>query len=210
MYNNYFKRIFDLIFALILFPIVCLAGFPIAIAVKINDGGPIFYRSKRIGRNKVVFDMLKFRSMQVNAPDWRLEDGSTFNSQDDPRVTKIGRILRETSLDEIPQIWNVLVGQMSFIGPRPGDVESIDNYQDDELDKFKVRPGITGYAQAYYRNSASVREKRLLDAWYANHVSAAMDLKIFFKTVVVVLLRSNVYQNVESIEDIEESEKVQK
>lgn len=210
MYNNYFKRIFDLIFALILFPIVCLVGFPIAIAVKINDGGPIFYRSKRIGRNKVVFDMLKFRSMQVNAPDWRLEDGSTFNSQDDPRVTKIGRILRETSLDEIPQIWNVLVGQMSFIGPRPGDVESIDNYQDDELDKFKVRPGITGYAQAYYRNSASVREKRLLDAWYANHVSAAMDLKIFFKTVVVVLLRSNVYQNVESIEDIEESEKVQK
>ena len=203
MYNNYFKRIFDLIFALILFPIVCLVGFPIAIAVKINDGGPIFYRSKRIGRNKVVFDMLKFRSMQVNAPDWRLEDGSTFNSQDDPRVTKIGRILRETSLDEIPQIWNVLVGQMSFIGPRPGDVESIDNYQDDELDKFKVRPGITGYAQAYYRNSASVREKRLLDAWYANHVSAAMDLKIFFKTVVVVLLRSNVYQNVESIENIE-------
>lgn len=210
MYNNYFKRIFDLTFALILFPIVCLVGFPIAVAVKINDGGPVFYRSKRIGRNKVVFDMLKFRSMKVNAPDWRLADGATFNSQDDPRVTKIGRILRETSLDEIPQIWNVLVGQMSFIGPRPGDVESIDNYQDDELDKFKVRPGITGYAQAYYRNSASVREKRLLDAWYANHVSVAMDLKILFKTVAVVLLRSNVYQNVESVEDIEESKKVQR
>jgi lipopolysaccharide/colanic/teichoic acid biosynthesis glycosyltransferase len=202
MYNKFIKRLADIFLALIMLPFILIVSIPIAISIKVSDHGPILYKSKRIGRNKVVFDMLKFRTMKVNAPDWRLPDGATFNSHDDPRVTPVGRFLRETSLDEIMQIWNVLMGQMSFIGPRPGDVESIDTYEDDEIDKFKVRPGITGYAQAYYRNSASVREKRLMDAWYANHVSVSLDIKIFIKTIVVVLLHKDIYQTVEEVKDI--------
>lgn len=105
--------------------------------------------------------MLKFRSMRVNALDFRNEDGSTFNSKTDPRVTKIGHILRETSLDEIPQVFNVLAGQMSIIGPRAGDVKSKDTYEEDEKEKWLIRPGITEYTQAYYRNGLGVREKWL-------------------------------------------------
>ena len=139
--------------------------------------------------------MLKFRSMKVNAPDLRNEDGSTFNSKTDPRVTKIGRILRETSLDEIPQVFNVLVGQMSIIGPRAGDVESKETYEEDEKDKLLIRPGITGYTQAYYRNGLGVREKRLYDAWYAHSVCFWLDVKIFFKTIKTVIKHENLYTN---------------
>ena len=139
--------------------------------------------------------MLKFRSMRENAPDLRNEDGSTFNSKTDTRVTKIGHILRETSLDEIPQVFNVLAGQMSIIGPRAGDVESKDTYEEDEKDKLLIRPGITGYTQAYYRNGLGVREKRLYDAWYAHSVNFELDVKIFFRTIKTVLTHENVYTN---------------
>ena len=142
--------------------------------------------------------MLKFRSMRVNAPDLRNEDGGTYNAKDDPRVTRIGRKLRETSLDELPQLLNVLAGQMSIVGPRPGDVESKDSYQEDEMAKLQVRPGITGYTQAYYRNSLGVREKRLLDAWYASHVTFFLDLKILLRTVVAVLKKEDVYNSINS------------
>ena len=139
--------------------------------------------------------MLKFRSMKVNAPDLRNVDGGTYNSANDSRVTKIGKFLRETSLDEIPQILNIIKGDMSIIGPRAGDWESVDTYEDDEKDKVKVVPGLTGYCQAYFRNNASVREKRLKDAWYANNVSFVLDVKIFFKTIETVLKHENLYTN---------------
>ena len=138
---------------------------------------------------------MKLRSMKVDAPDIRNDDGSTFNSEHDSRVTKIGHILRKTSIDEIPQIFNVLKGDMSIIGPRAGDVESKDTYKDDEKDKLLIRPGITGYAQAYYRNNLGVREKRLCDAWYAHNVSFLLDIKIFIKTIQTVLKQENVYTN---------------
>ena len=189
------KRLVDIVFCLIALPFALLIMIPVAVAIKIEDGGPIFYRSGRIGVGFKEFGMLKFRSMKVNAPDLRNEDGSTFNSKEDPRVTKVGHILRETSLDEIPQIFNVLVGDMSIIGPRAGDVESKNTYEEDEKDKLLIRPGITGYTQAYYRNNLGVREKRLYDAWYAHNVSLGLDIKIFFKTIVTVLKRENVYTN---------------
>ena len=107
-------------------PFVLLITIPIGIIIKIEDRGPIFYSSKRLGKNFKEFGMLKFRSMKVNAPDLRNEDGSTFNSENDPRVTKIGRWLRESSIDELPQICNVFLGHMSLVGPRAGDVESKD------------------------------------------------------------------------------------
>jgi lipopolysaccharide/colanic/teichoic acid biosynthesis glycosyltransferase len=133
--------------------------------------------------------------MVVNAPDLRNEDGSTFNSRNDPRVTTIGRFLRETSLDELPQFFNVLKGDMSIIGPRPGLASNRSSYQEDEIDKLKVRPGITGYTQAYYRNSLSNREKRLKGAWYANNVNFWLDVKIFFRTISTVLKREGLYTN---------------
>lgn len=196
-YQNVFKRLVDIVFCLIAMPFVLIVAVPVAIAIKIEDGGPLFYRSMRIGRGFREFGMLKFRSMRVNAPDLRNADGSTFNSANDPRVTKIGRFMRETSIDELPQIFNVLIGHMSIIGPRAGDVESRDTYAEDEKHKTLVRPGITGYTQAYYRNNLGVREKRLYDAWYAHNVSLWLDVKIFFKTISTVLKRENVYTNTE-------------
>lgn len=194
-YQLVIKRIADIVICLLILPLVLLVCIPISIAIKIEDGGPVFYKSRRIGKNFKEFSMLKFRSMRVNAPDLRNEDGSTFNSKTDNRVTRVGRFIRETSLDELPQCFNVLLGHMSLVGPRAGDVESKDTYQDDEKDKLLIRPGITGYTQAYYRNNLGVREKRLYDAWYAHNVSIWLDIKILFKTVATVLKRENVYTN---------------
>lgn len=194
-YQNVFKRIVDILICICLLPIVLLITLAIAIAIKLDDGGPVFYRSKRIGKGFREFDMLKFRSMRVNAPDIRNADGSTYNSSTDDRVTRVGRFLRESSLDEVAQFFNVLLGDMSIVGPRAGDVESKDTYEDDEKDKTLVRPGITGYTQAYYRNNLGVREKRLYDAWYAHNVTLWLDIKILFKTVGTVLKRDNVYTN---------------
>ncbi|MBE7049642.1 MAG: sugar transferase [Ruminococcaceae bacterium] len=196
-YQTVFKRFVDILFCIVVIPFVLLITIPIGIIIKTEDKGPIFYSSKRIGRNFKEFGMLKFRSMKVNAPDLRNDDGSTFNSENDPRVTKIGRWLRESSIDELPQIFNVLLGHMSLIGPRAGDVESKDTYAEDEKDKLLVRPGISGYTQAYYRNGLGVREKRLYDGWYAHNVSLALDIKVFFKTVETVLKHDNVYTNSE-------------
>ncbi|MBE6718387.1 MAG: sugar transferase [Ruminococcaceae bacterium] len=195
VYQLFVKRVIDIILCLIILPLVLLITIPIAIAIKIEDGGPIFYKARRLGKGFKEFDMLKFRSMKVNAPDLRNDDGSTFNSKNDPRVTKIGRWLRESSIDELPQIFNVFVGHMSLIGPRAGDVESKDTYEEDEKDKLLIRPGISGYTQAYYRNGLGVREKRLYDAWYAHNVSLVLDIKVFFKTIVTVLKHDNVYTN---------------
>lgn len=195
MYRHFLKRFMDFVISLIAFPFFLLILIPIAIAIKLEDGGPIFYKSARVGKDFKKIGMYKFRSMKVNAPDLRNEDGGTYNAADDPRVTRVGKFLRETSLDETPQLLNIIKGEMSIIGPRAGDWESVNTYEDDEKDKCKVVPGLTGYCQAYYRNSASVREKRLKDAWYANNVTFTLDLKIFFKTIITVLKHENLYTN---------------
>lgn len=191
------KRLFDICVCLVLLPIFLILYVVIGIAIKLEDGGPIFYKSKRIGKDLKIIDMYKFRSMKVNAPMIVNSDGSTYNSATDDRVTKVGHFIRETSLDEIPQILNVLKGDMSIVGPRastPFDDGSHD-FLSDEIDKVKVRPGITGYTQAYYRNNASVRDKRLMDAWYANNCSLWLDIKILFKTIFTVLKHENLYTN---------------
>lgn len=189
------KRVIDILCCIMALPVILPVSLAIAIAIKIDDGGPVFYRSKRIGKNFKEFDMFKFRTMKVNAPDLRNSDGSTFNSSSDSRVTKTGHFLRETSLDEIAQFVNVIIGDMSIIGPRAGDVESKDTYESDEKDKTLVRPGISGYTQAYFRNNLGVRQKRLYDAWYAHNVSFSLDIKIVFKTIRTVLQRENIYTN---------------
>lgn len=198
-YNGFYqivvKRFIDIVFCLVAMPFALVVMLPIAFAIKLEDKGPVFYRSMRIGKGFQEFGMLKFRSMKVNAPDIRNDDGSTFNSKFDSRVTKVGKFLRETSIDEIPQIFNVFMGQMSIVGPRAGDVESKDTYDEKEKDKMLIRPGITGYTQAYYRNGLGVHEKRLFDAWYAHDVSFSLDVRILIRTIRTVLNHENIYTN---------------
>lgn len=201
MYSNMVKRVIDLLISVIAFPFWCVLLIPISIAIKIEDGGPIFYKAQRIGKDSKLLLMYKFRSMKVDAPNILNADGSTYNAADDPRVTKIGKLLRETSLDETAQIINLIKGNMSLIGPRASGWEALSSYKEDEIDKMNVKPGITGYTQAYYRNGLSVREKRLYDAWYANNVSFWLDVKIFFQTVKTVFLHKGIYTNVNTNAD---------
>lgn len=199
MYERYFKRLIDLVLSLIALPFVLLAIIIMAPIIYINDPGPIFYNAMRRGRKGKNFKMLKFRSMYVNSPDLRNADGSTFNSNNDPRVTKVGRFMRKTSIDEIPQLLNVLKGDMSFIGPRPALVSiQYDDLQGDAKKRLDVRPGITGYSQAYFRNSIGLEEKFKYDCYYVDHISFLMDIKIIFKTVQSVLKRENIYVSAEN------------
>ncbi|MFU1993387.1 sugar transferase [Priestia megaterium] len=195
MYEKFLKRIIDILVSLICLPIFIIVYIIFGLLIKIEDKGPIFYKADRIGKDSKPYGMYKFRSMKVNAPVLLNNDGSTYNAKDDSRVTKIGKFLRETSIDEIPQILNVLKGDMSIIGPRASLLSVIDTFKEDERDKMNVRPGITGYTQAYYRNGLSNREKRLKDAWYANNISFYIDIKILFKTVSTVLRRKGIYTN---------------
>ena len=192
MYVHFFKRLIDFSVALILFPFFCIIYIILEPFYFFMDRGPMFYSGKRLGRYGKPFAMHKFRSMRVNAPDIRLKDGSTYNGDDDPRVTKLGRFIRKTSLDEIPQILNVLKGDMSLIGPRPDPLDWLDKYKEEEKVFLNVRPGITGYNQAYYRNSADAQQKIDNDVYYAKNISFALDVKIVFKTIKTVLFRENV------------------
>ncbi len=197
----FLKRIFDITFCLLFLPVFAIVWVFVALAIKIEDGGPIFYYDHRIAKGSKEFVMYKFRSMKVNAPMIVNRDGSSYNADNDPRVTKVGHFLRKTSIDELPQIINVIKGDMSIVGPRASVWVAVDTYLEDEIDKMKVRPGITGYTQAYYRNSITTREKRLYDAWYANNVSFALDIKILFKTIATVLKRENIYTNNVAVEE---------
>lgn len=194
-YVTVIKRFIDILIGLAAFPFVVIITVFVGIAIKLDDGGPVFYKAQRIGKNSKIFSMYKFRSMRVNAPNYTNPDGSTYNAPDDERVTRVGKVIRKTSIDEIPQFINVLIGNMSFIGPRASGAGALDNYLDDEKDKMKVLPGITGYTQAYFRNGLTVREKRLKDAWYANHVTPLLDLKILFKSIATVFKRQNIFTN---------------
>ena len=192
MYINYFKRLIDFSVALLFLPLFCFVYIILAPFYLFWDKGPMFYSGMRLGRFGKPFPMHKFRSMKVNAPDVRLKDGSTYNGDDDPRVTKLGKFIRKTSLDEIPQILNVLKGDMSLIGPRPDPLDWLDKYKEEEKVFLNVRPGITGYNQAYYRNSADAQEKIDNDVYYAKNISFALDVKIILKTVKTVLFRENI------------------
>ena len=139
MYERCIKRLLDFLVALLLMPLFVLCFLFVAPAIFFEDGFPIFYNAKRVGKDGKVFRMYKFRSMKNNAPDIRLADGSTYNAEDDPRVTKVGKVLRKTSIDELPQILNILRGEMSLIGPRPDPVDWLDRYPEDVKVFLKVQ-----------------------------------------------------------------------
>lgn len=192
MYLRFFKRLFDIIVALCVLPFLGLVYIILVPFYFFLDKGPMFYSGKRLGQHGKPFLMHKFRSMKVNAPDIRLADGSTYNGDDDPRVTSLGRFIRRTSIDEIPQILNVLKGDMSLIGPRPDPMDWIDKYKEEEKVFLNVKPGITGYSQAYFRNSVDAQEKINNDVYYAKNISFWLDVKIFFRTIKTVLFRENI------------------
>lgn len=195
------KRTFDILLSLILMIPVILIVIISYIFIKIEDGGPLFYKAERTGLFGIPFKMYKLRSMKEDAPDIRLEDGSTFNGDDDPRVTKFGKFARKTSIDELPQIINVLKGDMSFIGPRPDTLMYLDKYTDEEKIILTVRPGITGYNQAINRNSVLTKEKLENDVYYVKHLSLFFDLKIIFMTINTIIMRKNINRNYEESKD---------
>ena len=204
-----FKRFVDIVISLIALPFVLIAIAIFAPIIYFTDKGPVFYNAPRLGLHGEVFKMYKLRSMKVNSPNLKNADGSTYNGEDDPRVTKIGKLMRKTSIDELPQFFNVLKGDMSFIGPRAHMTTSYKGY--DLLDerrrrRLDVRPGITGYNQAYYRNSATSEQKIDNDVYYVDNMSLWLDIKIIFKTVFSVLARKNIYVTSASTGDISPTE----
>lgn len=193
MYVRFGKRIWDIVIGLIALPFVLLIIAVLAPLIKLEDGGPVFYNAPRVGKDGRDFTMYKLRSMKVNAPDLVMEDGSTYNGADDPRMTRIGAFMRKASIDEMPQFLNVLKGDMSVVGPRPDLRRETELYEGDDGEKLLVKPGITGYAAVYGRNSLPWRDRLKLDVYYVRHVSFALDVKVFFRTFYVIFKQDGVY-----------------
>lgn len=193
MYKNFLKRLFDLTLAIMALPFWIIILAIIGPIIYFQDKGSIFYNAPRLGKNGIVFKMYKLRSMKMNAPDMRNEDGSTFNAEDDPRLTKIGKFIRKTSLDETPQLLNIIKGDMSIIGPRPDLPEHRELYEGNEERKLEIRPGVTGFNQAYFRNTVPWKERIQNDIYYIDYLSWWLDINIFFKTAVSVLKREAVF-----------------
>ena len=183
---KFFKRLFDVILALMGLIIAAVPMLIIAIAIKIDNPGPAVFKQARIGKGGRVFNMLKFRSMCVGAE----KTGSgVYSEKGDSRVTRVGKILRATSLDELCQLINVLRGDMSFIGPRPPLTYHpwpFEEYTDEQRRMFEVRPGITGWAQINGRKGVEWHKRIQMNVWYVDNVSFLLDLKIFFKTILKV------------------------
>ena len=193
MYARFGKRVFDLVVGIIALPFVLLIIAILAPLIHFEDKGPVFYNAPRVGKDGRDFKMYKLRSMKVNAPDLTMPDGSTYNGADDPRMTRVGAFMRKTSLDEMPQFLNVLKGDMSVVGPRPDLRRETELYQGDEPLKLTVKPGITGYAAVYGRNSLPWHDRLALDVKYVRTMSFALDVKIFLKTFSTVFKQEGVF-----------------
>jgi lipopolysaccharide/colanic/teichoic acid biosynthesis glycosyltransferase len=150
-----------------------------AVAIKLEDGGPVFYRQRRVGLNGEEFELLKLRTMEVDAE--RKGAGYAVN-EGDPRITRVGRLLRRLSLDELPQLWNVVRGDMSLVGPRPTLSYQVDRYTPRQRRRLEVRPGLTGWAQIHGRARLPWEDRIELDVWYVEHRSPWLDLRILVRT----------------------------
>ncbi len=200
------KSIVDIILSLIILSMVFPLFFIIPILIKLTDKGPIFYKQKRIGYKGKPFFIIKFRTMYPDAekrlkeilekdPKAREQWEKTWKLRNDPRITPIGKLLRKTSLDELPQFFNVLKGEMSVVGPRPVVEEELKKFYKDKAKYYiSVKPGITGYWQVEGRSDIKDYEKRVeMDVWYVKNMSLWLDLKIIFKTLWVMLTRKGAY-----------------
>lgn len=185
MYKHFFKRFFDIVLALIGIVIGAIPMLIVALLVKLDSPGPVLFKQDRLGKDGKTFKMYKFRSMCVGA-----EKGGVYSDNKDSRVTKVGKIIRATSLDELPQFFNVLFGHMSFIGPRPPLTYHpwpLEEYTPQQRRMFEVRPGITGWTQTHGRKDVEWHRRIELNVWYVDHVSLWLDIKILFLTVFKVL-----------------------
>ena len=179
MYRKFVKRVLDVLVALFILIVFAIPMILIAIAIKLEDHGPVFFRQERTGRYGKVFRLIKFRSMKVD------NDVHDFKCAD--KHTKVGSFLRKTSLDELPQVFNILKGEMSFIGPRPWIPDYYENMNAEQRKRVNVRPGITGLAQAKGRNGLTIFEKIKFDVHYVENLTFFEDCKVIFLTIVTVL-----------------------
>ena len=192
MYRNRIKRLLDVLLSAC--GILCLSWLLLllAVAIKLDSPGPVFFRQKRVGIGKRHFQILKFRTMRIDTP----HDMPTHLLHDpDQYITRMGHFLRKTSLDELPQLWNIFVGDMAVIGPRPALWNQYDLLA--ERDKYHandVRPGLTGWAQIHGRDELEIAEKAKLDGWYVEHLSFGLDVKCFFGTIAAVLRHDGVVE----------------
>ena len=191
MYKNFFKRFFDIVISLLAIIVLALPMLIIVIAVKIDSKGPVIFKQERVGKDGKVFWMYKFRSMCVGAENI---GSGVYSGEGDARVTKVGKFLRATSLDEIPQFFNVLKGDMSFIGPRPPLTYhpwTLDKYTEEQKRMFEMRPGITGWAQVNGRKEVEWNKRIKLNVWYVDNVSLWLDIKIIFMTLFKVFTNAD-------------------
>ncbi len=186
IYAKFIKRALDILCAALFLICFWWLYIVLAILVRVKLGSPIIFKQPRPGWNEEIFQMCKFRTMT----DARDEAGELL--PDDVRLTKFGKFLRATSLDELPEVWLILIGKMSCVGPRPLLVSYLDLYNDFQHRRHEVKPGLTGYAQAYGRNAISWEEKFEKDVYYVEHVSFLLDLRILFKTVATVVMREGI------------------
>lgn len=199
MYKHFFKRVIDftiaLVALLVIWPILLIIYIWLTIA---NKGAGAFYPSKRVGKNGVEFGIYKFKSMTDESD----EDGNLLS--DDQRLTNIGRFIRAFSIDELPQLFNVLKGDMSLIGPRPLPAVYLQLYTDEQKRRLEVRPGITGWAQVNGRQNCKLSKKFQYDVWYVDNCSFIVDVKILFKTVYNVLTRKDVGEGSVGFEEMDD------
>ena len=189
MYRLLFKRVIDIFLSLIFVLLFWWLYIVIAILVRKKLGSPVIFKQKRPGINEKIFTMYKFRTM-IDKKDG---DGNLLPDKD--RLTKFGRFLRSTSLDEIPELWNVLKGEMSLVGPRPLLVEYLSKYTEKEKKRHEVRPGITGFAQVNGRNNTTWEDRFKNDIYYVENISFSLDLKIIIKTFLKVIRKSDINQS---------------
>lgn len=189
IYRKYVKRILDSIFSLVFIVILSPIMFFIAILVLIFLGWPVFFIQDRPGYNEKIFTMYKFRTMTDE------KDKNGRNLSDKERLTKFGKMLRSTSLDELPELFNILKGDMSFVGPRPLLIQYLDLYNVNQKRRHEVRPGLTGLAQANGRNSISWEDKFTLDVKYVDNIGFIIDLKILILTLLKIIIREGIDSN---------------
>lgn len=189
MYARYIKRWLDFILSLIAIIILSPVLLIVALLVRIKLGSPVIFKQKRPGLHEKIFTLYKFRTMT----DEKDKDGNLL--PDDQRLTKFGKLLRSTSLDELPELFNILKGDMSIVGPRPLLVKYLPLYNEHQKHRHDVRPGFTGWAQCNGRNAISWEEKFDLDVYYVKHLTFILDLSVIFKTIKIVFLREGISSN---------------
>ena len=196
IYKKYIKRPMDFVLSLLAIIILSPVFLGLSVLVKIKLGSPFIFSQKRPGLNEKIFTLYKFRTMT----DEKDENGNLF--PDSVRLTKFGKILRSTSLDELPELFNILKGDMSIVGPRPLLVQYLDRYSSEQRHRHDVRPGLTGYAQTKGRNLLSWEDKFYMDVWYTQNVSFLLDVNIILKTIGIILKRKGVTaQNSETMDE---------